>query len=282
MLSNMIEFTRTSRTTSPRSFQPTLSQLEQRLTPARSTLASIANASPIIFSGQSALAVQFRLDTTTTYGTVVCFGFANPGLVQNTQLATLQHFRNGRWTTIETVRPEATRIFLDRFGIIRTENPQDFRLILQLKATLTAPVVDVDVTRFGFTGTNGSVTFRGTSHIRLVQAGRMLSSTALWYLAQPGNNQVLGDVNIGIGPSGIRALVFRAAATSTLANATNFRVYRTVNGQIVGGPLGVIRPGANNSLVAYINQRLDGVQSYRILADVLAPIQISGASYATT
>ncbi len=266
------------------SFRPEVVQLEQRVTPvARTTLASITNASPIIFSGQSALAVQFRLDTSTTYGTVVCFGFTNPGLVQNTQLATLQHFRNGRWTTIETVRPEATRIFLDRFGIIRTENPQDFRLILQLKPTLTAPVVDVDVTRFGFTGTNGSVTFRGTSHIRLVQTGRMLSTGALWYSAQIGIAQTLGDVNIGsFGPAGLRAFVFRPKAGQSIDWIRNVQFYRTVNGTVVGPAMGAIRPGANGSLVVYLYQRIDGVQSFRIVADVFTPIQISGLSYATT
>ena len=136
--------------------------------------------------------------------------------------------------------------------------------------------------RFGMTAGPAPIVFAGQENLRLIQAGHMLSSTALWYLAQPGNNQVLGDVNIGIGPSGIRALVFRTSSTSSLANATNYRVYRVINNQIVGGPLGSIRPGANASLIAYINERLEGVQSYRIIADVQAPIQISGLSYATT
>jgi hypothetical protein len=264
-------------------YQPALERLEERATPAtRTTLVSITNASPIIFSGQSALAVQFRLDATTNYGTVVCFQFTNPALVANTQVAYLQKLTGGVWRTIDSAVPEPTRIFLDNFGVVRTENPVDFRLLVKLKPTLTAPVVDIPMTRFGFTGTVGTAVFQGQSALRIVQASRMLSSTALWYLAQAGNNQVLGDVNIGIGPSGIRALVFRPATGFSLASMTNVRVYRTINGQIVGGPLGTTAPGANNSLIAYLRTRLDGVQSYRIVADLSAPMQISGLSYATT
>lgn len=264
------------------SFQPTVSQLEQRITPVvRTTHVSITSASPIIFSGQSALAVQFKLDATTTYGTVVCFQFQQPALVQNTAVAYLQRFTVG-WHTVDSAVPEPSRIFLDNFGIVRTENGANFRLILKLKPTLTQPVIDVGISRFGFTGSVGTVIWTGISNVRLVQSGRMLSSTALWYSAQVGIGQTLGDVNIGIGPTGLRAFVFRPKAGQSIDWIRNVQFYRTQNGAVVGPAMGYIRPGANGSLIVYLYQRLDGIQSYRIVADVFTPIQISGLSYATT
>ncbi len=265
------------------SFRPEVVQLEQRVTPvARTTLVSITNASPVIFSGQSALAVQFKLDATTTYGTVVCFQFQQPALVQNTAVAYLQRLTVG-WHTVDSAVPEPNRIFLDNFGTVRTENGASFRLILKLKATLTQPVIDVGISRFGFTGSVGTVIWTGTSNVRLVQAGRMLSTGALWYSAQIGIAQTLGDVNIGsFGPSGLRAFVFRPKAGQSIDWIRNVQFYRTVNGTVVGPAMGTIRPGANGSLVVYLYQRIDGVQSFRIVADVFTPIQISGLSYATT
>lgn len=263
-------------------YQPALERLEERATPARTTLVTVANASPVIFSGQQATAVQFKLDATTTYGTVVCFQLYNWLLVSNTQVAYLQKLTGGAWRTIDSAIPEPSRIFFHNFGVVRTENGADFRVLVRLKLQLNRAVADVPITRIGFTGTTGVASFTGTSNVRLVQAGRLLSSSALWYLAQAGNNQVLGDVNIGIGPSGIRALVFRPAVGYSLSSISNVRVYRTVNEQIVGGPIGTVVPGANNSLVAYLRVRLDGVQSYRIVADLSATMQINGLSYATT
>jgi hypothetical protein len=96
----------TLRTGKRPSFRPQVVQLEQRITPVtRSTVASIVNASPVIFTNQYVVAAQWTLDTTTTYGTVVCFQFAQQELVANTHAAYLEHLRNGRWVRIEAVRP---------------------------------------------------------------------------------------------------------------------------------------------------------------------------------